>query len=180
MPPVGIEPTTWAGERLQTHALDSAATGTALDLTLQTHALDRAVTGTALDLTLQTHALDRTVTGTALDLTLIPSNRPPCVANRLPASQIPRILQKLTVHHHSQKSPLLIRRPEDPYLNLSPIYAWGFQVVSPLAHACYVPCPSHSTILGIRTVNKCFEFLEPTECDKQIFLRRCFRICWKL
>ena len=28
MPPVGFEPTIWAGERPQTHALDRAATGT--------------------------------------------------------------------------------------------------------------------------------------------------------
>ena len=28
MPPVGLEPTIWAGERPQTYALDRAATGT--------------------------------------------------------------------------------------------------------------------------------------------------------
>ena len=32
MPPVGFEPTIWAGERPQTHALDRAATGTGLDV----------------------------------------------------------------------------------------------------------------------------------------------------
>jgi hypothetical protein len=102
------------------------------------------------------------------------------VASRFSASQIPRILQKLTVHHHNHNSALSIRRPEDPYLILS---KWSRSLrflhrntvsTSSQAHTCYVPCPSHSTILGMQTVNKYFGFLEPKECDKQIFLRSCF------
>ena len=89
-----------------------------------------------LDLTLSFYwrnrpqwSVSRSHTGSRSDTNSFEQS-PSCVANRFSPSQAPRILQKLMVHHHSHKSPLPIRRPEDLYLILSPIYARGFQVVS--------------------------------------------------